>query len=327
MASITGRIRAISISSEKGMPKHNVLEAELQADFGIVGDAHAGSGLRQISLLDMASIEELRQKGADISPGDFAENLTVEGVDLSTLKVGRRLKVGGIVALEVTQLGKRCHGRCRIFEKLGDCIMPRQGVFARVVTGGQVKVGDTIIAECGFGSADSTRTNNPQSQIRNPKSVKVAILTVSDSCAQGRRQDASGPALREILSAAGYELGAERIVPDDRDAIVRELTRFSEEGGHDLVFTTGGTGLGPRDVTPEATGSVCDRLVPGLGELMRAQGLKKTRNAVLSRGIAGIRGQMLVINLPGSPKAVRESLEAILDVLPHAMEMMRGGGH
>ncbi len=157
--------------------------------------------------------------------------------------------------------------------------------------------------------------------------ITVGILTVSDSCAQGKRQDASGPAIREILLAAGYVIGDEHIVPDDRDAIARELIRFSEEGGHELLFTTGGTGLGPRDVTPEATGSVCDRLVPGLGELMRAEGLKRTRNAVLSRGIAGIRGQMLVINLPGSPKAVRESLEAILDVLPHAIEMMRGGGH
>jgi len=157
--------------------------------------------------------------------------------------------------------------------------------------------------------------------------ISVAILTVSDSCAQGRRQDASGPAIREILSAAGYVIGEEGVVADDRDAIVQKLTRFADEGGHDLVFTTGGTGLGPRDVTPEATGSVCDRLVPGLGELMRAEGLKKTRNAVLSRGIAGIRGKTLIINLPGSPKAVRECLEAILDVLPHALEMMHGGGH
>lgn len=144
MATTNGRIRAISISSEKGVPKRNVPEAQLQADFGIVGDAHAGSGARQVSLLDLESIEELRQKGADISPGDFAENLTVEGIDLSALRVGRRLQVGGTVRLEVTQLGKRCHGRCRIFEKLGDCIMPRQGIFARVLTGGRIQVGDAI---------------------------------------------------------------------------------------------------------------------------------------------------------------------------------------
>ena len=157
--------------------------------------------------------------------------------------------------------------------------------------------------------------------------TRVAILTVSDSCAQGRREDASGPAIREILSAGGFEIGHERVVPDDREAIARELTRFSGEGGCDLVFTAGGTGLGPRDVTPEATLSVCDKLVPGLGELMRMEGLKKTRNAVLSRGVAGVRGKTLIVNLPGSPRAVRECLGAILDILPHAIEMMRGGGH
>ena len=320
MATTAGRIKAISISDAKGSPKHNVPEAELKADFGIVGDAHAGNGPRQVSLLAMESIEELRGKGADISPGDFAENLTVEGLDLATLAVGHKLRIGGTVALEVTQLGKRCHGRCRIFEKLGDCIMPRQGVFARVVTGGRVGVGDTI-------TADSTRPANSQSAIRNPQLTRVAILTVSDRCAQGTRVDASGPAIREIVSAAGYEVAEQGIVPDDRQTIARELIRFADQGGCELVFTTGGTGLGPRDVTPEATLSVCDRLVPGLGELMRTEGWRKTRNAVLSRGIAGLRGATLVVNLPGSPKAVRECLEAILDILPHALEMMHGGGH
>lgn len=325
MATTEGRIRAISVSSQKGEPKHNVPEAELRADFGIVGDAHAGSGLRQVSLLALESIEELRVKGADISPGDFAENITAEGLDLSALAVGHRLRIGDAVELEVTQLGKRCHGRCRIYEKLGDCIMPRQGVFARVTAGGRIKVGDAISANSSGGIVkgqalgDATRGS--------ARSTQVAILTVSDSCAQRRREDASGPAIRAILSAGGYEIADERIVPDDRDAIARELTRISDEGGCDLVFTTGGTGLGPRDVTPEATASVCDRLVPGLGELMRAQGRKKTPNAVLSRGIAGLRGATLIVNLPGSPRAVRECLEMILDILPHAIEMMRGGGH
>ena len=336
MATIAGRIKAISISDQKGMPKHNVPGAELRADFGLVGDAHAGSGPRQVSLLMLESIEELRAKGADISPGDFAENLTVEGLDLSAPAVGHRLRIGDAVELEVTQLGKRCHGRCRIFEKLGDCIMPRQGVFARVVTGGRIQVGDTIIADCGLrprievrgdNIADSIRADNPQSAIRNPQSTRVAILTVSDSCAHGTRKDASGPAVREVLSAAGYSMGEEHIVADEPEAIARELIHFAEEGRYDLVFTTGGTGLGPRDVTPEVTLSVCERPVPGLGELMRAEGLKKTRNAVLSRGVAALRGRTLVINLPGSPKAVRECLEAILDLLPHALEMMHGGGH
>jgi molybdopterin adenylyltransferase len=313
VATITGRIRAISVSSRTGEPKHNVPEAELRADFGIVGDAHAGSGPRQVSLLALESIEELRGKGTEVSPGDFAENLTVEGLDLSALTVGQRLRIGNAVELEVTQLGKRCHGRCRIFEKLGDCIMPKQGVFARIVTGGRIAVGDEIVAD--------------RSSESNPPSARVAVLTVSDSCARGTRQDASGPAIQEILRARGYEVGEARIAPDDRDAIVWELTRFVDVGRHDLILTTGGTGLGPRDVTPEATLAVADRIVPGLAELMRAEGLKKTPNAVLSRGIAALRGQTLIINLPGSPKAVREGLEAILDVLPHALEMMCGSGH
>jgi len=157
--------------------------------------------------------------------------------------------------------------------------------------------------------------------------IRVAILTVSDSCALGKRVDISGQAIEDMLSRDKFEICEKRIVPDDQDAIAGELMYFSDEAGFDLVFTTGGTGLGPRDVTPEATVSVCERIVPGLGEVMRVEGLKRTPNAILSRGIAGIRRNTLIINLPGSPKAVRECLELIVGILPHAVEMMRGGGH
>lgn len=125
------------------MPKTNVPEADFQAGLGIVGDAHADGGHRQVSLLAAEEIERLGEKGASISPGAFAENITTEGLDLRILKVGSRLKAGP-AELVVTQLGKRCHGRCAIYAKLGDCVMPRQGVFARVVASGRVKVGDTI---------------------------------------------------------------------------------------------------------------------------------------------------------------------------------------
>lgn len=142
MATTSGRIKAISISEHKGMAKSNVPEAELKADFGLVGDAHAGSP-RQVSLLAFESIDQFREKGLDVSPGDFAENITIEGMDLSRLAVGSRLRVAQ-AQLEVTQLGKKCHGRCRIYEKVGDCIMPVQGVFARVVVGGIIRVGDFV---------------------------------------------------------------------------------------------------------------------------------------------------------------------------------------
>jgi len=157
--------------------------------------------------------------------------------------------------------------------------------------------------------------------------IRTAILTVSDSCAQGKREDMSGQTIEDILVKGGFEVCEKRIVADEREAIADQIKYFSDKVGVNVVFTTGGTGLGPRDVTPEATDSVCEKKVPGLSEIIRARGGEQTKNAVLSRGVAGIRGKTLIVNLPGSEKGARESLETILDVLPHAVEMMLGGGH
>jgi len=157
--------------------------------------------------------------------------------------------------------------------------------------------------------------------------IKAAILTVSDSCAAGERLDVSAQTIADMLPQDKFEICEKQIVADNSEEIAAELKRFCDEVRADVVFTTGGTGLGPRDVTPEATASVCTRLVPGISEIIRARGREKTKRAVLSRGIAGIRDKTLVINLPGSPKGVTESLEIILDVLPHAVDMLRGGGH
>ncbi len=144
MAAIRGRIKAISVSKEKGTKKVNVPEAELRADFGIIGDAHSGNWHRQVSLLAAESIDKMVAKGAKVSPGDFAENITAEGLNLHELPVGSKLKLGENVELEITQFGKKCHSRCEIFEQVGDCIMPREGVFARVTRAGAISVGDVI---------------------------------------------------------------------------------------------------------------------------------------------------------------------------------------
>ncbi len=146
MATTKGRIKAISVSQKRGTQKTNVPEAELKTDFGIVGDAHAASWHRQISLLANESIEKMIAKGAKVSPGNFAENITTEGIDLLSLSIGSKLKAGGNVELEILQFGKECHSRCAIFEQVGDCVMPREGVFAKVTKGGLVKVGDVIEA-------------------------------------------------------------------------------------------------------------------------------------------------------------------------------------
>ena len=144
MATIKGQIRAISISTKKGMKKTNVPEAELKVDFGIVGDAHAGNWHRQISLLAIESIDKMVAMGAKVYPGDFAENITTDGIELPKLPIGSMLKIGGGIELEVTQIGKECHSRCEIFKQIGDCIMPREGIFAKVIKAGTIKNGDSI---------------------------------------------------------------------------------------------------------------------------------------------------------------------------------------
>jgi len=144
VAAIKGLIRAISISKQKGMQKVNVPEAELRIDHGIVGDAHAGNWDRQISLLEIESIETMVAKGANVSPGDFAENITTEGIDLSKLAIGNKLRLGAEVEIKITKFGKQCHGRCIIYDQIGDCIMPRRGVFAKVSREGSIRVGDII---------------------------------------------------------------------------------------------------------------------------------------------------------------------------------------
>jgi molybdenum cofactor synthesis domain-containing protein len=157
--------------------------------------------------------------------------------------------------------------------------------------------------------------------------MKAAVLTVSDSCASGKKGDQSGPAIESLLADNGIEVCTSDVIADDLDRIAEVLKRYCDEVRVDVVLTTGGTGLGPRDVTPEATQTVCERMAPGLAELMRAEGLKKTRRAALSRATAGIRKGTVIVNLPGSPKGAVESLEAIIDILPHAIEMLQGGGH
>jgi MOSC domain-containing protein YiiM len=137
-------IKAISISASKGVAKANVGQAELRCDHGIVGDAHAGSWHRQISLLAVESIDKMVARGARVGPGDFAENITTQGIDLGGLHLGSRLRLGDTAELEITQFGKQCHSRCAIFQQVGDCVMPREGVFAKVVRPGRIAAGDRI---------------------------------------------------------------------------------------------------------------------------------------------------------------------------------------
>ena len=157
--------------------------------------------------------------------------------------------------------------------------------------------------------------------------MRAAVLTVSDSCARGTRTDESGPFIVAALQERGWEVASAAVVPDDVAAITGQLRAFADELGVDVVLSTGGTGLGPRDVTPEATLEVLDRRASGLAEAIRAAGMAKTVNACLSRGEAGLRGRTLIVNLPGSLKAVRDGMSFLAGVLEHAVKMMAGEGH
>jgi len=152
--------------------------------------------------------------------------------------------------------------------------------------------------------------------------ITVAVLTLSDKGSKGEREDASGPMIREMLKGIDAEVKYYDILPDEKELIKGKLIEYGKLV--DLILTTGGTGLSQRDVTPEATIEVIERQIPGIAEAMRIEGLKKTRRAMLSRAVAGVRGKTLIINLPGSPKAVKENLEIILGVLPHAIEKIKG---
>jgi molybdopterin adenylyltransferase len=157
--------------------------------------------------------------------------------------------------------------------------------------------------------------------------MRVAILTISDSVSRGTHKDASGPSLRDRCAQLGWDVVTEVILPDEPAAIRDRLEFLADSGATDLILTTGGTGIGPRDSTPEATAEACQKLLPGIAELMRDEGRKKTPRAALSRAVAGVRGRVLIVNLPGSPRGALESLDAVADLLPHALQVLGGARH
>jgi molybdopterin adenylyltransferase len=298
------QIIAVCTSKNKGERKQDVGEGRLCPGMGLEGDAHAGFMHRQVSLLALESIRKMQAQGLKVGPGDFAENLTTEGIDLTALPVGTRLKAGTEAILRVTQIGKECHHPCAIYYQTGDCVMPREGIFSEVLAGGKVINGDTL---------------------KILPSYRFGVVTSSDKGSRGERNDESGPLIAELLKPWG-DLVDYRVVPDEKAMMTSALIEMADEKGLAMVITTGGTGFSPRDVTPEATLEVVERLVPGIPEAMRAVSMAKSPRAMLSRGVAGIRKHCLIINLPGSPRAVQENLEVFLPQIEHCLEVLSGRG-
>ena len=305
---IRGIIRAVCVSDRKGIRKTPVAQAVFSPEHGIEGDAHAGTWHRQISLLSYDKVEEFNRNGAGVKDGDFGENLVVEGINFRSLPVGTILTIREEVVLEMTQIGKACHTGCAIRQRMGVCIMPVEGVFAKVLRGGTVRPGDEM----------TVTPPDPQ------RPFTAAVITVSDRSAAGEREDLSGPEAASMLKEAGYEVLETIIVPDEEERISAELRRLADQRQVSLVVTSGGTGFSLRDRTPEATLAVADRNAPGIAETIRLRSLQFTEKAMLSRGVSVIRAQTLIVNLPGSPKAVRESLESILGALEHGLGILRG---
>lgn len=304
---LEGTVRAICISEKRGTQKHAVEEAVFREHWGIENDAHAGDWHRQVSLLSWDRIEAFRHRGAEVQDGAFGENLIVDGFDFRSLPVGTELSCGD-VKLRMTQIGKECHSHCEIFKKMGECIMPTQGVFSEVLSGGTIRVGDRMTGKL----PDPDRP------------FSAAVITLSDAGARGEREDLSGPAAADILKAAGFDVVEYLLLSDDREGLKKQLIRLADQRQVSLIVTTGGTGFSPRDNTPEATRDVMTKSAPGIAEAIRAASLKITDRAMLSRAESVIRNGTLIINLPGSPKAVRESMGVFMGCIGHGLKVLRG---
>ncbi len=302
------RIESVNISEKKGTKKIPVETISLDR-YGIRNDAHAGLWHRQVSLLGIESMDKMRSVlGREIKCGEFAENITTEGYPLFQMKPLDQL-ISGEVILEVTQIGKKCHGtHCAIFKETGDCVMPKEGIFCRVISLGELKAGDFFEY--------------------HPKILKIKIITISDRASRGEYEDRSGPLLNQLItdfiSAGGRQMHTDlSIVPDDKNAIEDHVKRCIDEH-FDLVFTSGGTGIGPRDITPEVVRPLIEREIPGIMEFIRIKYGEQSPNALMSRSIAGVAGKTLIYTLPGSPKAVQEYTEVIFKTIEHSLNMLHG---
>lgn len=303
-----GKIQAICSSDVRGIAKSVIPEGRFKVDWGLEGDAHAGHWHRQVSLLGLESIEDFRRRGGNVEFGAFGENLVVDGFIFSKLPVGTLLRCGDVL-LEITQIGKACHSHCAVYEAVGDCIMPREGVFAKVLEGGVIHPGDEMV----------------EVERGEKRPYQAAVITLSDKGSQGLRQDESGPVIVKRLEQEGYDVVETILLPDGRDELEQHLRQLADQRQVDLILTTGGTGFGQRDVTPEATIAVADRQVPGIAEAIRAASMKVTPRAMLSRAVSVIRKKTLIINLPGSPKACQECMDVFLATIPHGLDLLRGG--
>lgn len=302
------KVLSVNTSEKKGTIKKPVSEIQL-TEIGVVGDAHSGKWHRQVSMLAAESIAKFSVEAQrSIQYGEFAENITTERLLLHECRPLDRF-VSENLELEVTQIGKKCHGdNCSIFREVGNCVMPKEGIFARVIRNGNLRAGDQLEYK--------------------PKIINIHVITLSDRASAGEYADKSGPQIKNL--AESFFSGIKRsvsvtnhLIPDDSKEL-SQLLKSAISAQIDVVFTTGGTGIGPRDITPETVRAILDKEISGIMELIRVKyGMEKPA-ALLSRGIAGVAGKTLIYTLPGSVKAVTEYCNEILPTIEHSIFMIAG---
>lgn len=306
-------IRSVNVSEKKGTVKKPTQYIELDS-LGVCGDAHSGEWHRQVSLLDEEAYGMMELDASKFPFGTFAENITTCGKpddntpDLKHCRLGDRFRCGDVL-LEVTQIGKKCHGPgCAVYKETGHCVMPKEGIFARVLSGGMLKPGDELIYE--------------------PKTYHIAVITLSTRARKGIYTDRSGPELERLIGEFCKENDwpcriSHSLLPDDAALLHFELRKYIR-AGYDMVFTTGGTGIGPSDITIEVVKRVLDKEIPGIMEYIRMKYGNDNPNALLSASLAGIAENSLVFALPGSVKAVNEYFNEIARTLKHMVFMRMG---
>ena len=302
------KVKSVNISVEKGTIKLPADKIEL-TERGITGDAHSGDWHRQVSLLSEESIREFSDiTGREYNYGEFAENITISGMKLNECRPGDILE-GSAITMLVTQIGKKCHGSgCAIYTETGACVMPKEGIFAKVIRGGTLKAGDELIYK--------------------PNIWKAGVITLSNRASAGIYEDKSGPHLINTLERYAASINRKidfkyHLIPDSEVNLRATIDELMSQKC-DMIFTTGGTGIGPQDITPDIVKTYIEKEIPGIMEFIRVKYGAQKPNALLSRGVAGIAGDTLIFTLPGSLGAVTEYLAEISPLLEHLIYMRMG---
>ncbi|HKI89743.1 MAG TPA: molybdenum cofactor synthesis domain-containing protein [Draconibacterium sp.] len=299
------KIQSLNVSEKKGTVKTPVDTLEIN-ETGVKGDAHAGYWHRQVSLLAVESLKKAEEQNKrKFNFGDFGENITTEGLELHKSNPLDRFQCGEVI-LEVTQIGKKCHTGCEIMQQVGSCIMPVEGIFCRVLKGGTINMDDVLTYI--------------------PKLINIVVVTLSDRASKEIYEDKSGPfaakMLKDFFEDGNRPVNIKTQVISDDEIKLEQILRQAVADKTDIIVTTGGTGIGNRDITPDVVKKMLDKEIPGIMELIRYKYGSVKPNALLSRSVAGVISKSLVYALPGSVKAVKEYLDEITKTLEHSLRMI-----